>query len=108
MTRRELLLSSFDEHIILLRILARRLAGTDRIENLIPMLSPDWQSVQTWYDSLWLFELHGIKTAKYPGILENGASADYATPKQFGRIAASIMPHQKPHPSEIRDGVGCK
>jgi hypothetical protein len=91
MTRRELLLSSFDEHIILLRILARRFIGTDRVEDLIPMLSPDWQTVQTWYDSLWLFELQGIKACKYPGILENGTTADYATPKQFGRIAASIM-----------------
>ena len=91
MTRRELLLASFDDHIITLRILARRYLGADRIEDLTSVLNPDWRSVRNWYNSLWLFELQGIKVSGYPDILENAATTEYATPRNFARRAASVM-----------------
>jgi hypothetical protein len=91
LTRREELLSSFDEHVITLRILARRFTGADHLKDLPASMNPDWQSTQNWYYSLWLFELLGIKAAKYPAVLENGAAAEYSTPKLFARRTASTM-----------------
>jgi hypothetical protein len=38
-----------------------------------------------------LYELLGIRVSKYPGILENGAAAEYATPKLFAQRTASTM-----------------
>ena len=91
MTRWELLVASFDAHIITLRILSRRFTGADRLKDLPTAMNPDWRSAQNWYDSLWLYELLGIKVSKYPGILENGAAAEYATPKLFARRVSSTM-----------------
>src|ERR1022692_585829 len=91
LTRREELLASFDEHVLTLRILSRRFTGADRLKDLPTAMNPDWRSTQNWYDSLWLFELLGIKVSKYPGILENGAAAEYATPKLFAQRTASTM-----------------
>jgi hypothetical protein len=85
------LLSSFDDHIIALRILSRRFTGADTFWDLPTAVNPDWRSMQDWYDSLWLFELLGIKACKYPGVLENGAAAEYATPKNFARRVSSMM-----------------
>ena len=80
LTRRELLLNSFDDHIITLRVLARHFTGADRLRKLPMAMNPDWRSTQNWYDALWLYELLGMKVCKYPGILEKGAGAEYATP----------------------------
>ena len=91
LTRRELLISSFDDHIITLRILSRRSTGADTFWDLPTAVNPDWRSMQDWYDSLWLFELLGIKASKYPVVLENGAAAEYATPKKFARRVSSMM-----------------
>jgi Fe-S-cluster formation regulator IscX/YfhJ len=91
LTRRELLISSFDDHIITLRILSRRFTGADRFWDLPTAVNPDWQSTKDWYNSLWLFELLGIKACKYPRVLENGAAAEYATPKNFARSVSSMM-----------------
>src|ERR1017187_6818491 len=91
LTRRDLLLSSFDDHIITLRVLARRFTGADRLKDLPTAMNPDWRSTQDWYDALWLYELLGIKVSKYPGILENGTAAEYATPKLFARRVSSMM-----------------
>ena len=91
MTRRELLLDSFDEHVLTLRILSRRFTGADRLKDLPTAMNPDWRSAQNWYDSLWLYELLGIRVSKYPGILENGAAAEYATPKLFAHRVSSTM-----------------
>src|ERR1035438_2829476 len=91
LTRRELLLNSFDDHIITLRILARQHTGVDRLKDLPTAMNPDWRSTQNWYDALWLYELLGIKVSKYPGILENGAAAEYASPKLFAHRVSSTM-----------------
>src|ERR1022692_1350976 len=91
LTRRELLISSFDDHIITLRILSRRFTGADRFWDLPTAVNPDWQSTKDWYNSLWLFELLGIKACKYPRVLENGAAAEYATPKNFARSVSAMM-----------------
>lgn len=91
MTRRELLLDSFDDHIITLRVLSRRFTGADRLKDLPTVMNPDWRSTRNWYDALWLFELQGIKASKYHGVLENGAAAEYATPGNFARHAAAVM-----------------
>src|ERR1035438_4143250 len=91
LTRRELLLDSFDEHVLTLRILSRRFTGADRLKDLPMAMNPDCRSTQNWYDSLWLYELLGIKVSKYPGILENGAAAEYATPKLFAHRVSSTM-----------------
>ena len=91
MTSWELLVASFDAHIITLRILSRRFTGADRLKDLPTAMNPDWRSAQNWYDSLWLYELLGIKVSKYPGILENGAAAEYATPKLFAHRVSSTM-----------------
>ena len=91
MTRREELLASFDEHIVTLRILSRRFTGADTFWDLTTAVNPDWRSTQGWYDALWLFELLGIKACKYPGVLENGGVAEYATPKNFARSVSSMM-----------------
>ena len=91
MTRRELLLSSFDDHIITLRILSLRFTGADRFWDLPTALNPDWRSTQNWYHALWLFELLGIKASKYPGILVNGAAAEFATPEKFARQNSGTM-----------------
>src|ERR1017187_9316630 len=91
LTRRELLLDSFDEHVLTLRILSRRFTGADRLKDLPTAMNPDWRSAQNWYDSLWLYELLGIRVSKYPGVLENGATAEYATPKLFAHRVSSTM-----------------
>src|ERR1017187_7681671 len=91
LTRRDLLLSSFDDHIVTLRILARRFTGADRLKDLPTAMNPDWRSTQNWYDSLWLYELLGIKVCKSPGVLENGAAAEYATPRLFAHRVSSTM-----------------
>jgi hypothetical protein len=91
LTRREQLLALFDEHVITLRVLARRFTGADRLKDLPTAMNPDWRSTQDWYDALWLYELLGIKVSKYPGILENGTAAEYATPKLFARRVSSMM-----------------
>src|ERR1035441_5184195 len=91
LTRRDLLLSSFDAHIITLRILSRRFTGADRLRKLPMAMNPDWRAMQNWDDSGWVYELLGIRVSKYPGILENGAAAEYATPKLFAQRTASTM-----------------
>src|ERR1017187_9031506 len=102
LTRREELLASFDEHIITLRILSRRFTGADSFWDLPTAVNPDWRSTQGWYDALWLFELLGIKACKYPGVLENGAAAEYATPKKFARRVSSMMLM-----IPVRNGTSC-
>jgi hypothetical protein len=91
LTRRELLLDSFDEHVLTLRILSRRFTGADRLKDLPTAMNPDWRSAQNWYDALWLYELLGIKVSKYPGTLENRAAAEYATPRLFAHRVSSTM-----------------
>src|ERR1035438_210092 len=91
LTRREQLLALFDEHVITLRVLARRFTGADRLKDLPTAMNPDWRSTQDWYDALWLYELLGIKVSKYPGIEENGAAAEYATPRLFAHRVSSTM-----------------
>ena len=84
--QKQTLLGMFDEYVLTLRILAGRFLGADRIEDLPELPASDWRKAR-WYDSLWLFELAGIRASGYPAVFDNAASAVYATPEQFIRLA---------------------
>jgi hypothetical protein len=88
-TRREWMIEWLDDYVVNLRILSQRHLGADRIEDQPTLLALDWRTVQ-WYDSLWLFELEGIKASGYPGVLDAGSAAEYVTPAQFGEFASRV------------------
>src|ERR1035441_8965490 len=71
LTRRKVLLEWLDDYVVNLRILSQRHLGADRIEDQTDLLFLDWRMVN-WYDSLWLFELEGIRASRYPGVLDTG------------------------------------
>jgi hypothetical protein len=84
------LLEWLDDYVVNLRILSQRHLDADRIEDQADLLFLDWRMVN-WYDSLWLFELEGIRASRYPGVLDTGNAAEYATPKRFARLASGVM-----------------
>ena len=90
MTRREWLLEWLDDYVVNLRILSRRHVGADRIEDRPDLLFLDWRGIE-WYDSLWLFELEGIRASGYPGVLDTGNATGYATPRKFAQRASAVM-----------------
>jgi hypothetical protein len=103
LTRRKVLLEWLDDYVVNLRILSQRHLGADRIEDQTDLLFLDWRMVN-WYDSLWLFELEGIRASRYPGVLDTGNAAEYATPQRFARLASGVMfcaPHRNRTPWTI-------
>jgi hypothetical protein len=90
MTTREWLIGGLDSYIICLRILSLQHIGVDRVEDRTTLLAPDWRTVR-WYNSLWLFELEGIKASGYPEIFQGDNAGRYAAPGEFVRLASNMI-----------------
>jgi hypothetical protein len=81
--------ASLDDYVVNLRILSQRHVGLDAARDAPDLLALDWRTVN-WYDSLWLFELEGIKASGYPDVLDDDAAIRYATPEKFSRWASGV------------------
>ena len=57
------------------------------IEGRTSLLALDWKTIN-WYDSLWLFELEGIKASGYPGVFGAGNATEFCTPAKFVEFAS--------------------
>ena len=79
-----------DDYIVNLRTLSQRHIGADAAKDAPDLLALDWRTVN-WYDSLWLFELEGIKASGYPDVLEADAAIRYATTEKFSKWASGVM-----------------
>ena len=89
MTSRESLMAWLDDYVLNLRILSQRYLEADCIEQRAALLAPDWLTIN-WYDSLWLFELEGIKASGYPEVLDAGNVAEYCTTSKFAEFASRV------------------
>ena len=79
-----------DFHVWNLRILARRPGAPDPPEKEW-CLPAAWSSENRGHQSLYDFDLAGIKASGYPEVFNKPASAEYATPQQFLQFIASAL-----------------
>lgn len=79
-----------DFYVWNLRILARRSAGPVTPEEKL-CLPAKWSVGNGGHDSLYDFDLAGIKASRYPEVLDQPASAVYATPRRFLEFVADAL-----------------
>ena len=88
-----------DFYVWNLRILARRSEGrVPPEEELCP--PAEWSIEERGHDSLYDFDLAGIKASGYPEVLDRPASAMYAAPQEFLEFVADALENRALEPAE--------